>query len=106
MPPPIPPPLRLPHRVDPRRFSFRVERIREGYYSDKDFVRTRDVLAATGRNPRVTVQVFEKQAAWLGGVDEAIAVLKLCLTSGYEWTDLEVLALGDGDQARRSSRSC
>ncbi len=56
------------------------------------------MLAATGRNPRVTVQVFQKQAAWLGGVDEAIAVLKLCLTSGYEWTDLEVLALRDGDQ--------
>ena len=71
--------------------------MREGYYSDKYFVRTRDVLLATGRNPHVTMQVFQKQPAWLGGVDEAIAILKTCLTEGYRWTDLEVHALHDGD---------
>jgi nicotinate phosphoribosyltransferase len=43
------------------------------------------------------MQVFQKQRAWLGGVDEAIALLKLCLTDGYSWSDLEVLALVDGD---------
>ena len=72
--------------------------MRAGYYADKYFVRTRDVLAESGRNPRVTMQVFQKQAAWLGGVDEAIAVLKTCLTDGYGWTDLEVTALRDGDR--------
>ncbi len=72
--------------------------MREGYYSDKYFTRAREVLAGAGRNPRVTVQVFQKQAAWLGGVDEAIAMLKLCLTDGYQWDDLEVLALHDGDR--------
>jgi nicotinate phosphoribosyltransferase len=95
----IPPPLRPADRVPPDRFRLPVERIREGYYSDKYFVRTRDVLASTGRNPRVTVQVFQKQAAWLGGVDEAIAILKLCLTPGFAWSDMEVLALRDGDEA-------
>jgi nicotinate phosphoribosyltransferase len=95
--PDIPPPLRPTQRVSPERFHLPIERIRDGYYSDKYFVRTRDVLKATGRNPRVTVQVFQKQAAWLGGVDEAIAVLKLCLTAGYRWEDIEVLALRDGD---------
>src|SRR5690606_16253678 len=35
--------------------------------------------------------------AWLGGVDEAIGILKLCLTDGYRWGDLEVLTLRDGD---------
>ena len=40
---------------------------------------------AQGSNPRVTMQVFQKQAAWLGGVDEAIAILKTCLTEGYAW---------------------
>jgi nicotinate phosphoribosyltransferase len=44
------------------------------------------------------MQVFQKQEAWLGGTDEAIAILKLCLTSGYRWADLEVLALRDGDR--------
>jgi nicotinate phosphoribosyltransferase len=72
--------------------------MREGYYSDKYFVRTRDVLVATGRNPRVTMQVFQKQTAYLGGVDEAIAILRTCLTEGFGWSDLEVLALHDGDR--------
>ena len=93
----VPPPLRPAARVPPERFQLPVERMREGYYSDKYFVRTREVLASTGRNPRVTMQVFQKQTAWLGGMDEAIAILKLCLTEGHRWCDLEVLALRDGD---------
>jgi nicotinate phosphoribosyltransferase len=91
-------PIRPAARVPPERFQLPVDRMREGYYSDKYFVHTRDVLAHAGRNPRVTMQVFQKQPAWLGGVDEAIAVLKTCLTAGYSWSDLEVLALRDGDQ--------
>ncbi len=93
-----PPPLRPASRVPPERFQLPVARMREGYYSDKYFVRTRDVLTAAGRNPHVTVQVFQKQAAWLGGVDEALAVLRTCLTEGADWKDLEVLALHDGDR--------
>ena len=31
-----------------------------------------------GRHPRVVMQVFQKNDAWLGGMDEAIAILKLC----------------------------
>jgi nicotinate phosphoribosyltransferase len=97
-PPPIPPPLRSAERVSPERFQLPVERMRAGYYSDKYFVRTRDVLLGSGRNPHVTVQVFQKQAAWLGGMDEGIAILKTCLTTGHRWTDLEVRALHDGDR--------
>jgi nicotinate phosphoribosyltransferase len=92
-----PPPLRPPARLPADRFQLPVERLRQGYYSDKYFVRTREVLTRTGHNPRVTMQVFQKQAACLGGVDEAIALLKRCLTDGYSWTDLEVDALRDGD---------
>jgi nicotinate phosphoribosyltransferase len=94
---PAPPPIRPAVRVSPERFQLPVARMRDGYYSDKYFVRTRDVLAATRRNPHVTIQVFQKQAACLGGVDEAIAILKSCLTTGYSWTDLDVRALRDGD---------
>jgi nicotinate phosphoribosyltransferase len=94
---PAPAPIRYPERVRPEVFQLPVERMREGYYSDKYFVRTRDVLMGAGRNPSVTMQVFQKQDAWLGGIDEAIAILKLCLTDGYDWSDLEVLALRDGD---------
>lgn len=93
-----PPPLRPASRVPPERFQLPVERMREGYYSDKYFTRARDVLVGAGMNPQVTIQVFQKQSAWLGGVDEAIAVLKLCLADGHQWSDLEVLALHDGDK--------
>ena len=72
--------------------------MRAGYYSDKYFVRTREVLAGAGRDPRVTMQVFQKGDAWLGGIDEAIAILKSCLTTGHQWQDLDVRALHDGDR--------
>ncbi|HEY2434302.1 MAG TPA: hypothetical protein VGI12_16615 [Vicinamibacterales bacterium] len=93
-----PPPLRPPARVPPERFALPVDRLRSGYYSDKYFVRTRDVLIGSGRDPVVTIQVFQKQEAWVGGIDEAIAILKLCLTDGHAWSDLEVCALRDGDR--------
>jgi nicotinate phosphoribosyltransferase len=94
----VPQPLRPPARVPPEQFQLPVERLRDGYYSDKYFVRAREVLEASRRDPVVTMQLFQKHAAWLGGVDEAIAILKLCLTPGYEWHHLEVQALRDGDR--------
>jgi nicotinate phosphoribosyltransferase len=72
--------------------------MRSGYYSDKYFVRTRDVLAADGIDPVVTMQVFQKNEAWVAGTDEAIAILKLCLSEGYAWDDIEVRSLRDGDR--------
>jgi nicotinate phosphoribosyltransferase len=93
-----PPPLRPAARVPPDRFALPVERLRSGYYSDKYFVRTREVLRGAGRDPVVAMQVFQKQSAWLGGADEAIAILNMCLTEGYAWSDLDVRALRDGDR--------
>ena len=93
-----PPPLRLPERLAPEIFQLPAEKMREGYYSDKYFVRAREVLQHHGRDPHVTVQVFQKKRAFVAGTDEAIAILKLCLSPGYEFGDLEVLALRDGDQ--------
>ena len=82
-------------RLDPHIFNLPVEKMRSGYYSDKYFVRAREILLADGSSPRVTMQVFGKQHAFLGGVDEAIAILKLC---AIEWPQLEVQALYDGDE--------
>ncbi len=82
-------------RLDPSIFQLPVEKMREGYYSDKYFVRAREVLVADRHRPRVLMQVFGKRHAFLGGVDEAIAILKLCSQS---WEDLEVHALYDGDE--------
>ena len=95
--PAAPPPLRPEKRLDPQIFQLPVEKMRSGYYSDKYFARAREVLLADGHNPTVTMQVFTKKRAWLGGVDEAIAILKLCLSEGFRWEDLEVHALRDGD---------
>jgi len=81
-------------RLDPAVFHLPVERMREGYYSDKYFVRARDILNEDHHSPRVTMQVFGKAHAYLGGMDEAIAILKLCAD---DWSALEVRALYDGD---------
>jgi nicotinate phosphoribosyltransferase len=81
-------------RLDPTIFHLPVERMRAGYYSDKYFVRARDVLELDVHNPVVTMQVFGKADALLGGIDEAIAILKLC---SADWSALEVKALYDGD---------
>jgi nicotinate phosphoribosyltransferase len=92
----MPPEPRRP-RLDPAIFNLPVEKMRAGYYSDKYFVRAREVLLADGYRPRVTMQVFGKAAAYLGGMDEAIALLKLC---AFEWDQLRVHALFDGDEVR------
>jgi nicotinate phosphoribosyltransferase len=82
-------------RLDPGVFRLPVDRIRDGYYTDAYFNFTRRLLQESDRHPRVTMQVYQKQRSVLGGIDEAIAVLKLC--SG-DWTGLEVQALHEGDE--------
>lgn len=81
-------------RLDPAIFNLPVDKMRSGYYSDKYFTRTRDVLRRDGRSPNVTVQVFTKHDALLGGIDEAVAILKLCSDN---WSALKVRALHEGD---------
>lgn len=100
-PSPSPPaPIVHPERLDPAIFRLPVARMRAGYYSDKYFVRARELLLATGGGPTVTMQVFQRRDAVVVGTDEAIAILKLCLTDGYDFGDLEVRSLRDGDRAR------
>ena len=82
-------------RLDPAIFHLPVEKMREGYYSDKYFVRARELLLLDKHHPRVTMQVFGKTHAYLGGIDEAIAILKLC---SDRWDELVVHALYDGDR--------
>jgi nicotinate phosphoribosyltransferase len=81
-------------RLPPEIFDLPVEKMREGYYSDAYFNHTRAALLADGRHPRVVMQVFQKKQSILGGIDEAIAILKLCAD---DWDDLTVHALYDGD---------
>src|SRR3954449_4034426 len=91
-------------RLDPTVFRMPVERIREGYYSDAYFNYTKQILEERGHCPAVTLQVFQKAGTVLGGIDEAIAVLKLCAgrheAAGWVdgWDALEVNALHEGDE--------
>jgi nicotinate phosphoribosyltransferase len=82
-------------RLPPEIFDLPVEKMREGYYTDAYFNHTRAALLADERHPRVVMQVFQKKDAVLGGIDEAIAVLKLCVD---DWDELTVHALYDGDR--------
>ena len=81
-----------------------VERIRGGYYSDAYFNFTKELLEAEEHHPRVTMQVFQRKHALLGGIDEAVAVLKRCSgrdgPDGWKpgWQELEVRALYEGDE--------
>jgi nicotinate phosphoribosyltransferase len=69
--------------------------MRSGYYTDAYFNHARATLLADERRPRVVMQVFQKEHSYLGGMDEAIAILKLC---SHDWEPLTVHALFDGDR--------
>ncbi len=91
-------------RLGPETFRLPVERIRDGYYSDAYFNLTKELLEADGHSAHVVVQAFQKHDSLLGGIDEAIAVLRLGsgtrLSDGSwvsGWERLEVRALYEGD---------
>ena len=91
-------------RLDPEVFRLPVERMRDGYYTDAYFNYAKELLEDAGRRPRVVMQVFQRKESILGGIDEAIAVLKQG-AGHYEgdvwvngWDGLEVKALHEGDK--------
>jgi nicotinate phosphoribosyltransferase len=86
---------RARERLAPEVFDLPVEKMREGYYTDAYFNHARATLLQDGRRPRVVMQVFQKKHAYLGGMDEAIAILKLC---SHDWDALTVHALYDGER--------
>jgi nicotinate phosphoribosyltransferase len=93
-------------RLPPETFQLPVDKMRSGYYSDAYFNQTKALLEWDDRHPDVLVQVFQKREfSVLGGIDEALAILRLC--SGREradgswepgWDRLEVHALHEGDE--------
>src|SRR3954469_10792863 len=92
-------------RLAPSTFRLPVEKIRDGYYSDAYFNHTKALLEAEGHHPQVLMQVFQRKESALGGVDEAVAVLKQCAgrrgpdsrwIGGFK--ELEVHALHEGDE--------
>jgi nicotinate phosphoribosyltransferase len=91
-------------RLSPAVFRLPVEKIRDGYYSDAYFNHAKALLEGDDHHPRVVMQVFQRKDSILGGIDEAIAVLKHCTGPrgpDGKWVntfrDLEVNALYEGD---------
>src|SRR4029077_2306520 len=82
-------------RLAPDVFELPVEKMREGYYTDAYLNHTRSAMLADGTRPRVVMQVFQRNQAMLGGMDEAIPIFQLCSPGGE---DLTVHALHDGDR--------
>jgi nicotinate phosphoribosyltransferase len=96
-------PSELAKRLDPDTFRLPEEAMRSGYYSDAYFNFTKELLEAD-HHPRVLMQVFQKKDSVLGGIDEAIAILKA--GAGHFTRDthgsaragtLDVHALHEGD---------
>ena len=91
-------------RLPPDTFRLPVDKLRSGYYSDAYFTSTKRLLESEGRHPEVVLQVFQKHDAVLGGIDEALAILRHCSgregTAGWEsgWETLRVHALFEGDE--------
>jgi nicotinate phosphoribosyltransferase len=88
-------PPRRRKRLDPGVFNLPVEAIKQGFYTDAYFNRAREIIRAEKKTPTVLMQFTGKQAGWLGGIDEAIALLKLCAD---DWSALTVNALFEGDR--------
>jgi nicotinate phosphoribosyltransferase len=91
-------------RLAPDTFGIPVERLRDGWFSDAYFTLSKRLLEDVGRHPRVLMQVFQKHESALGGIDEALAVLRL--GAGHRapdgtwidgWPGLVVHALHEGD---------
>ncbi len=94
-------------RLTPEIFDLPLEKMRRGYYSDKYFNRTKEILERDGHHPVIRMQLFQKKDAVICGVDEAIALLRQC-SGHYDpsgnwingWDKLQVEALYDGDSIK------
>ena len=58
-------------------------------------MRAREIVRQDARAPKVLMQFSGKNEGWVSGIDEAIALLKLCAD---DWSALTVNALYEGDR--------
>lgn len=81
-------------------------RMRDGWYTDRYFLRTTETLKHAGRSPRVRMQLFAKKDGVLAGVYEALRMLETQLApipgQGERATlrDLTIDTLLEGDVIR------
>src|SRR5262249_59567969 len=65
------------------------------YYSEAFLLSARELVRRERRTQSVLMQIAGKQDGWLSGIDEAVAILKLCAD---DWNALTVHALYEGDR--------
>lgn len=81
-------------RLDPALFQLPVERLRAGDFSDQYMAMAASVLKSARKSSRVLMQVTAKHGGWISGIDETVAILKLCVD---DFGALTVNALYEGD---------
>ena len=82
-------------RLTNKTFCFEKE-LGEGFFSANYFLKSRKIVSENKPNHIVTMQWFQRRdAAYLCGVDEAIALIH---TFAVHPEELEILALHDGDK--------
>ncbi len=86
-------------RIPPERFNIPVEKIRSGFYTDKYFVRTRNVLLSENKHENVLMQIFARDDGVVCGIDEAAAIIKTCSDNPE---NLRIMALHDGDKIQKN----
>lgn len=84
-------------RIPVEKFSFPVEKIKAGYYSDAYFMRAREILTGDNHHPRVLMQIFPRADVVVCGIDETIALLKQC---AFNPENLVIKAIHDGDEVK------
>ena len=82
-------------RLPVTSFDIPIETIKSGFYTDAYFLRTEEILKASGHNPKVLMQVFQREHCTLCGIDETIALLKTCAHN-----PVKIAALNDGDEVK------
>lgn len=82
-------------RLEPSVFEFPVEQIKAGFFSELGSTMERAILGREKQPARVHLQVIGRQGGYLSGIDEVVALLKLCAD---DWTALTIQALYEGDR--------
>jgi len=81
-------------KLDPKLINYDV-RLADGYYTDKYFCRTKDVLSKCKHNPIVRMQVFQRNDnVCVCGISESVELMNRAL--GAQFKGLKIRALTDG----------
>lgn len=73
-------------------------RIREGWLSDRYFVRTAATLQHDDRDPVVDMQFFPRRSGTVAGLYECVRMIQTQLAHGHAPGEYEVWTLRDGDE--------